>query len=313
MTYQTSTRTFQMRGLTPDVLSPVFAELEMLDAKQIHGEYAVSDLQGMRLVRSTTHGGNFQVVRSNLHVKRSSASFIFICLPIGGETTLQQNERVCALSTGDFGILDSRSEYKIDVSDYSDVLWLRVEAMEMEQRLGKVSNVTARRIDGSGGLGLVASGFITSIASQANTLNSSAPIKLGSIAMDLVSAATASYNETTFLDRFRSSRRILERAREYVELHLGEEALSPREIAEAVGISTRYLSEIFAAQGVSPMGWVMRRRLECCQESLQKHPWSPGIITYIAFQHGFSNVSSFNRAFKREFGKTPRDCMYLNV
>src|SRR5579863_9992941 len=148
MTCQTSTQTLRMRGLTPDLLSPVFAELEMHNAKQIYGEYAVSELQGMRLVRSITHGGNFQIMRSTQHVKRSSANFVFICLPIGGETALQQNGRECILSKGDLGLLDSRSEYRIEVSDRSDSLWLRVEPMQLEGRIGKLSSVTARRIDG---------------------------------------------------------------------------------------------------------------------------------------------------------------------
>ena len=57
------------------------------------------------------------------------------------------------------------------------------------------------------------------------------------------------------------------------------------------------------------MEWVVRRRLESCRAVLQSHSWAPGIITEIALQFGFGNISSFNRSFKEAFGIAPRKVM----
>jgi AraC family transcriptional regulator, positive regulator of tynA and feaB len=58
------------------------------------------------------------------------------------------------------------------------------------------------------------------------------------------------------------------------------------------------------------MGWVSRRRLERCRTRLAKEVWRPGLITELAFASGFTNVSSFNRAFKAAFGRTPRETTF---
>ena len=48
------------------------------------------------------------------------------------------------------------------------------------------------------------------------------------------------------------------------------------------------------------------RRLERCRDALARETWRPGIITQIAFAHGFINLSSFNRLFKKAYAVTPR-------
>ena len=52
MSWQSADRVVRMRGLVPDVLSSVFVEIEMNNAGDINGRYAISELQCMRIVRS---------------------------------------------------------------------------------------------------------------------------------------------------------------------------------------------------------------------------------------------------------------------
>ncbi|MDF1802126.1 MAG: helix-turn-helix transcriptional regulator [Thalassobius sp.] len=78
-------------------------------------------------------------------------------------------------------------------------------------------------------------------------------------------------------------------------------------MAQGVGISSRYLSEIFAAEGTSPMRWVRQRRLELCRMELERQTGGNQLICEVAYSMGFTNVSSFNRAFKAHFGQSPRD------
>ena len=107
----------------------------------------------------------------------------------------------------------------------------------------------------------------------------------------------------------RGRRMILERARRYIDDHLDDDELSPLAIANGIGISARYLSEIFAAEGTSPMRWVRKRRLEMCRMELERNEGRQQLICEIAYSMGFANVSSFNRAFKSQFGYSPREVM----
>ena len=80
-------------------------------------------------------------------------------------------------------------------------------------------------------------------------------------------------------------------------------------VANGIGISRRYLSQIFAAEGSSVMRWVQRRRLERCRLALQANLIELKTIQEIAYSVGFANISSFNRAFKAQFGCSPRAMM----
>jgi AraC family transcriptional regulator, positive regulator of tynA and feaB len=309
MSWQSADRVVRMRGLVPDVLSSVFVEIEMTNADVVNGRYAISELQGMRIVRSSTNGGRFQVFRGDRHIRRTPSHAVFLCLPLSGDVIIKQNGQQGAITRGDLGLLDSRAGYEIEVSDRADVLWLSLSPTLVEARLRNLPGAVAHRIDGSKGAGLIASKFVRSLASGAGGLKDHHSLPFSSVTIDLVAAALTADDPLSYVQRLGGPRRTWERACDYAERHLGDENLSPAKIAGAVGISTRYLSELFASQGTTTMEWVARRRLESCRAVLQSHSWAPGIITEIALQFGFGNISSFNRSFKEAFGIAPRKVM----
>ena len=301
-----STRVYETRQLSPDLLSWMFTELQAFGSGPVRGRYLVSEFDDARLIRATSSGGPLHVVRGHRHIAVSASEAFFACLPLRGETTLSQAGRSCTLASGDIALLDSRLEYELDVPSGGDTLWFRVAPGRMEARLGNATRLLARRIDGSSGLGFIASCFMKSLAIQVDHVGAQALSPLGSIATDLICEAVS--NGLTASRTYKSSaKRTFERACVYIDQHLGEEELSPARIAGGVGISVRYLSDLFAAEKTSPMAWVSERRLKRCRTSLERQRWRPGLVTEVAFEHGFANISSFNRAFRAAFGCTPRD------
>jgi AraC-binding-like domain len=271
MSWQSADRVVRMRGLVPDVLSSVFVEIEMNNAGGVNGRYAISELQGMRIVRSSTSGGRFQVFRGDRHIRRTPSHAVFLCLPLSGDVIIQQNGQQGTIARGDLGLLDSRAGYEIEVSDRADVLWLSLSPTLVEARLRNLPTAVARRIDGSRGAGLIASRFVRSLAWEAGGLKDCHSSPFSSVTIDLVAVALTADEPVSYVQRLGGPRRTWERACDYAERHLGDEKLSPAKIAMAVGISTRYLSELFASQGTTTMEWVARRRLESCRAALQRH------------------------------------------
>src|SRR5260370_7625159 len=91
MSWQSADRVVRLHGLVPDVLSSVFVELEMNNAGGVNGRYAISELDGMRIVRSSTYGGRFQVFRADCHIRRPRSHSVFLCLPLSGHPIIHQN------------------------------------------------------------------------------------------------------------------------------------------------------------------------------------------------------------------------------
>src|SRR5260221_12033615 len=93
MSWQSADRVVRLHGLVPDVLSSVFVQLEMNNASGVNARYAMSELDGMRIVRSSTYGGRFQVFRGDCHLRRTRAHSTFLSLPLSGYASIHQNGR----------------------------------------------------------------------------------------------------------------------------------------------------------------------------------------------------------------------------
>ena len=96
----------------------------------------------------------------------------------------------------------------------------------------------------------------------------------------------------------------LERIHAYVEAHYADPGLAPRTAALALGMSVRSLHGAMAA-GSESFGRVLtRRRLQACHALLIRAEHADS-ITGIALACGFSNLSTFYRAFRAIYGMPP--------
>jgi AraC family transcriptional regulator of adaptative response / DNA-3-methyladenine glycosylase II len=81
------------------------------------------------------------------------------------------------------------------------------------------------------------------------------------------------------------------------------EGLSVKDLADKLGISTRWLRELFQQQlGANPQTILLSKKLDIAKNLLETSTLS---ITDIAFSSGFQSIRRFNDAFKTRFGKTP--------
>lgn len=88
---------------------------------------------------------------------------------------------------------------------------------------------------------------------------------------------------------------------------LSRSDLSVAMIAAKHGISPRYVQMLFENEGTTFSEFVLSRRLEHARVLLMNPAYDTLRIAELALQSGFSDVSYFNRTFRRRFGETPRD------
>lgn len=89
-------------------------------------------------------------------------------------------------------------------------------------------------------------------------------------------------------------------ARSFRDPHLTEVTIAARQ-----GISVRQLQRIFEMAGTTFTIKLQELRLQAAFDALIKQETQAISISEIAFSAGFSDISHFNRLFRRRFGETP--------
>jgi AraC-like DNA-binding protein len=89
-----------------------------------------------------------------------------------------------------------------------------------------------------------------------------------------------------------------------IERGIGDPKLSGKTVAARVGITERYLQQLMETHGDTFSHFVLRQRLDrAAAMMVSKRNLR---ISEIAFMCGFSDLSYFNRTFKKRFGENPR-------
>jgi AraC-like DNA-binding protein len=79
------------------------------------------------------------------------------------------------------------------------------------------------------------------------------------------------------------------------------------QLAARQGISPRYVQMLFEQQGTTFSVFVLKRRLDAACRMLTSPRYATWSIASIALEAGFSDLSHFNRRFKRRYLMTPTD------
>ena len=90
---------------------------------------------------------------------------------------------------------------------------------------------------------------------------------------------------------------------EYIEQHLDDD-LTLERLAEEFYVSKYHIAHVFKENvGLSIHQYITKKRLALCQEAIR----AKMNITEVYHTYGFGDYSSFYRAFKKEYGISPKD------
>ncbi|CCB66240.1 MULTISPECIES: helix-turn-helix domain-containing protein [unclassified Hyphomicrobium] len=101
----------------------------------------------------------------------------------------------------------------------------------------------------------------------------------------------------------------LKKLLDYIDHNLSDPDLSPLKVAQQFGISIRYVHKLFGQFGSTFGTHVTSERLKRIRWDLQVSSGRRPSISSLAYRWGFNDLSTFHRAFKKQFGCTPGNAL----
>lgn len=125
---------------------------------------------------------------------------------------------------------------------------------------------------------------------------------------DLITLALGATRDGAELARDRGLRGArLDAAKKYALSRLGDPSLSVNDVARSQGVSPRYVQKLFEEEGRTFSSFLLQARLSLAYRRLSDPTWTPLLISAVAADCGFGDLSYFNQSFRRSYGKTPSD------
>jgi AraC family transcriptional activator of tynA and feaB len=257
------------------------------------------------------HNSSMRVSHTMRHISHTSSDDLFVCRQISGSVFVEQDTREIKLEAGDVALLDPLRPYDGRFSESSTTLVLKVPRRELEARIGKIRNMTARLIKPIRLEDNLTSSLSAKLPSLAGKMNPISEEMVGSHALDLVAVSLAMTMDDRQPRVSSGKALILLNIQSVIEARLSDPTLDAQTVADAAGVSVRYANDILADHDTSIMRLMQARRLARCRSALQDPNQSHRTVSEIAYGWGFFDMTHFARRFKKAYGILPSECQAL--
>ncbi|MER5171133.1 helix-turn-helix domain-containing protein [Thioclava sp. GXIMD2076] len=223
-----------------------------------------------------------------------------------GQAHVAQSGRDAVQKTGDFIMYDANSPFQIDMAETYGGNWIRVPRSLLLNRMPHAEAMTARALSGNTPLGKMLTHIMLEIQDLDLPADSPATQRVANSLIDLL---TAAFECEHGISQMENSRHIglLDKAKGWILANLEDCDIDSDRLVDVLGVSRRTLNRIFATENTTPIRWLWSQRLKRAHEMLcSGHELR---VSEVALKCGFSDFSHFSRAFKSEFGLTPKSLL----
>lgn len=233
---------------------------------------------------------------------------VWLVVLLQGEATFWDGETTIDLETGDIAYGPTGVNAALRLTSRFRLLFISAPRVALDHRLIAPLSLRVGRLAGDSGLGHVFSGLLRATADTLDDLTADQlrPVELA--LTEFLVANLADEGSPAAMGGAGAARAAhLHRICQTIETMLAEPDLTLGEVANVDGISPRYLQKLFASAGQSFSTYLRTRRLERCRLDLTSPVCASLSISEICFRWGFNGSAHFSRAFKDQYGVSPRD------
>lgn len=231
---------------------------------------------------------------------------IWLACILDGSAVLDDGQSKAEVETGDIVFGPTGMAASLRLKTRFRLLFLTAPRLALDHRLVAPRSLRIGHLPAASGTNHIFSGLLRAVADTLEDLSGDQlrPVELAVIEF-LVATLGAEAAEPR--SPAASRRAHLHRVRQTVETLLADPELTLGRVAEAEGVSPRYLQKLFASEGESFTHYIRLRRLERCRLDLLSPRHGDQSISSICFRWGFNGSAHFSRAFREQYGQSPRE------
>lgn len=244
--------------------------------------------------------------RHRRHFLNERDASLLITIPELSEVSFSQGSRTVKCGPGGFLLERGDAPYEF-WHGQPNALWvLKVPSSSVRSRIGSAERLSALSFDATHGVAALFLDTVRTTIGHVDDISEAAREMMGRHLLEMLCLSIVS--DDRVLDSSVSSIRAghLHRAEQFIRDRLKDVDLGPQAVAEACGISLRYLQGLFQDSSQSINGFIRDARLERCAEDLRS-PTNTNSIAEIAYRWGFADQSQFCKHYRARFGCSPTD------
>lgn len=233
---------------------------------------------------------------------------VVLATGLSGRCLVRQLDREAILRSGDAVLTSCANSADVLIPSTSRFISLRISRSILRSRVADLNARLSRRIPQDNEGLLLLTGYVRAIATAETLTKRGVPKLIVAHVYDLVSlilGATGDAREQADKGGVRAAR--LSAVLREIDCRSGQADLSANNIAARLGVTPRYIHLLLEETGRSFTHHVLARRLENAAVLLRDARSRDRKISDVAAEAGFTDLSYFNRAFRRRFGGTPSD------
>jgi AraC-like DNA-binding protein len=228
-----------------------------------------------------------------------SEGFLLVVVEFGAISVIQRNVRRQADET-QYALLDCSAPITFEGAGERRLLGVFIPGFLLRARLRNLPMTIGQPKPCVGSPWRIALNLLRMLANEVRHIPPAMAYGYASQLAELVSVAIEA--DTQGSAEFSSRAALFRRCAAYVKSHLSDCALDPNMIADAMGISVRYLHKIFHERGESVCEYLRLARLEASRLELSEPRGASVQIREIARRVGFRSQAHFAAAFKSRYG-----------
>ncbi|SCX36109.1 helix-turn-helix domain-containing protein [Agrobacterium rosae] len=242
-------------------------------------------------------------IRSEKLVRAKPDEDFVLVYVASGENGFEQQGRAMVGGPGSIVLLDAARSFVHDFRS-STIFTVKIPRRRLLSRFPLAERITAVDINPRASSALLPTLIKEGQSASGDQRSERAQQRFSSIFLDAIALSLQYLSDDLHLEGSNRRDDVYRKATDFIQENCGDCELDVKTVADAVFVSPRTLSRIFAARGESVMQYVWARRLEKTYQMLTMgHARN---VTDAAFDAGFCDLSHFTKVFKKKFGVSPR-------